>query len=197
MVEATTKYYEVREMAAPTDPEPEKPDKPDAPAVKEEGYISLVNPKTVAPDKFTVDIVGGTTTPVDGFSIFVGYKDGIRALGLQTGKFIADYVGKPPFLVFQNHPTGSPGAVTGQHAVMMIGFWTMADPSGVPMITIPSNTILGTLMFSWSKPGSYILDNATQKYGRLHRPLPAMFTRLSGRYIAPELESLTVGVPIT
>lgn len=214
-MEVTTKdadgrvrYYEVREITdvrpapippiIPPEPAPVPTPVPTPPPPKDEGFIALENARVhdKGAQTFKVDIVGGTNTPVGGFSIFVGYKTGLVALGIEPGKFITDYIEKP-FEVFVNHPDGSRGAAAaGQHLVMMYGFWNFSNTS-MPHVVIPSNTVLATLLFKWTKPGTYVLDNATEKYGRRDRPLPAMYTRTTGRYIPPELESLTVKVPIT
>jgi hypothetical protein len=169
----------------PTPEPPEPPiDPPIDPPVVEEGYLSIDTMVPSGPDTFSVLIRGGTTVPVDGYSMFVGYPDGLQALGFTPGAFVTDYVGDGrPYQVFVQHPTGSPGAVPSQHLVLKCGFWTLGNstPSdGAPV--------------TWTVPGRYMLENVTKKFGR-NMKLPAMFTRLTGRYIEPLLTSLVVEVP--
>lgn len=193
-----TKYYEVTEFdkpEVPVPPEPGPPIEPEPP-VAEEGYIVLEGPVSTGPDTFKVNIVGGTNAQVDGYSIFVGYPDGLQALGFEPGEWVEAYLdGRTPFQIFQPWATGSVGAVPSQHVGIQCGFWENGADTALP-VTVPQDTVLGTLLFKWTKPGAYFLDNASRKYGR-NKKLPAMYTRLTGRFIAPTLGSLTVEVPIT
>lgn len=161
---------------------------PVAPPV-EEGYLVLEGPLPAGPDTFHVNIIGGTTTQVDGYSLAIGYPPQIQALGFVEGQFVKDYLdGATPFKVFQ------PGTVPSPYVGIMCGFWSNSNPSGPPPVTVPPNTVLGTVTFKWTAPGAYLLDNATKKYGP--RPIIAMYTRLSGPFVPPTLESLSVEVPI-
>lgn len=178
---------------ADEDPGPDLPE-PEPPLV-EEGYLVLEGPVPAGPDTFHVNIVGGTNAQVDGYSMAVGYPGALQVLGFTPGKFVREYVGEDPFKQFHAHLEGEAGAVPSQHVALMCGFWTSSNPSGPPPVTIPAGTLLGFLTFKWQVPGRYQLDNATKKYGK--RPLISMFTRLTGPYIAPELGSLTVSVPIS
>ncbi len=167
-------------------PDPDPPDPP-APPV-EEGYLVLEGPLAAGPDTFHVNIVGGTTTQVDGYSLAIGYPPQIQALGFVEGQFVKDYLdGATPFKVFQ------PGTVPSPYVGIMCGFWSNSNPSGPPPVTVPPNTVLGTITFKWTAPGISLLDNATKKYGP--RPIIAMYTRLTGPFVPPELGSLMVEVP--
>ncbi len=202
-MEATTRFYEVKELFKPGTPDPgPEPLPPIGPPVEpppgasEEGYIVLEGPTGAGADTFYVNIVGGTNVEVDGYSIFIGYHDGLQALSFVPGGWVVDYLGgRGPFQVFQVWPSGSVGAVPSQHVALQCGFWENGNDKTLP-VTVPQDTVLGTLTFKWSAPGSYRLDNASQKYGR-NKKLPAMYTRLHAPYLPPDpLGSLIVTVPI-
>ena len=203
-MEAKIKYYVVREVESPVgfppepEPEPPPPTPPvePPPEVAEEGYIVLEGPTPAGADTFQVNIVGGTNVEVDGYSIFVGYPDGLQALSFAPGGWVVDYLGgRRPFQVFQVLPSHSAGAVPSQHVALQCGFWENGHDKTLP-VTVPQDTVLGTLTFKWSAPGSYILNNASEVYGRNMR-LPALYTRLHAPYLPPDpLGSLNVAVPI-
>lgn len=196
-MEAKTRHYAVRELAGPVAP-PEIPPvdpPPEVPSPADLGYLYLADARTLGPDTFAVDILGGTNTQVDGYSLFIGHDATLQPVSFSPGKFVTDYVApNDPFVVFQPHDKDSPDAVPGPYVGIQCGLWSIADVANTP-VTIPQGTVLGTLVFRWTVPGSYLLDNASMKYGRL--PLPALYTRLTARYVPAEIQSLLVGVPIS
>lgn len=174
---------------------PEPPTEPPLPPLVEEGYLDLELVGTAGPpgEVFQVNIVGGTTTPVDGYSTAVGYKAELECVGFTPAPFIVDYVApNTPFLVVQIHPAGTPGAVPGPHVGVMVGLWSTGTNVAPPPLTIPPNTVLGTLVFRPSTSGVYVLDHTSRKWGK--RPIAIMYTRVDPPHLVPELDNCVVEV---